>query len=101
MSFRWTPVLLSLVMGAALAPSQAGAPRKSGENAPKIHPKVHKNHVRRASAEYLSAYRRIAWYYDFDTAAELARETGRPMFVLFCRAGTIDDPLSGEPKCAS
>jgi hypothetical protein len=62
---------------------------------------VHKNHVRRASAEYLGYYRRIRWYYDFATAADLARETGRPMFVLFCRAGMIDDPRTGEPKCAS
>ena len=31
----------------------------------------------------------------------LARDTGRPMFVIFCRAGAVTDPLSGKPKCAS
>jgi len=95
MNVSWTLILLSVLTGAD------GPPSAAGESPPKPHPAVHKNHVRRASAEYLSAYRRITWYYDFDTAAELARETGRPMFVLFCRAGTVDDPLTGKPKCAS
>jgi hypothetical protein len=101
MTFSWTFILLSLATGADLPPSQAGVLRKADESAPKLNPKVHKNHVRRASADYLGSYRRITWYYDFATAAQLARESGRPMFVIFCRAGTIDDPLSGDPKCAS
>lgn len=101
MSFSWTFILLSLLTGGEQQPSQAGVLRKAGESPPKIHLEVHKNHVRKASGEYLGAFRRITWHYDFTTAAELARETGRPMFVIFCRAGTIDDPLTGKPKCAS
>jgi hypothetical protein len=92
MTFGLPLILLSLVAGAGQPPDKTS---------PQLNPKVHKNHVRRASAEYLGAYRRITWYYDFATAAELARETGRPMFVIFCRAGTIDDPITGEPRCAS
>jgi hypothetical protein len=97
MSFSWTLIVLSLAAGTDNAPSQADALRKAGETPLK----AHRNHVRRASAEYLSFSRRITWYYDFATAAELARETGRPLFVIFCRAGTIDDPLTGKPKCSS
>jgi hypothetical protein len=99
MNFSLPLIVLSLVAGTdhQLFP----AVEQPDKSPPKINPKVHKNHVRRASAEYLSAYRRITWYYDFATAAELARETGRPMFVIFCRAGTIDDPITGELKCAS
>jgi hypothetical protein len=102
MNFRWSFTLLFLLTAAQAAeqPSPGGL-RQAGESAAKLNPKVHKNHVRRASAEFLGAFRRIAWYYDFGTAAELARETGRPMFVLFCRSGTIDDPITGEPRCAS
>ena len=88
MNFCWTFALLSAMTGADDRPL---AP----------HPDVHKNHVRKASAEYLASFRRITWHYDFATAAALARETGRPMFVIFCRAGSIDDPRTGEPKCAS
>lgn len=99
MTFSLPLILLSLVAGADPQPSQVV--EQTDKSQPKINPKVHRNHVRRASTEYLSAYRRITWYYDFATAAELARETGRPMFVIFCRAGTIDDPVTGEPKCAS
>ena len=85
MSFSWAFILLSLVAGADEKPF----------------PQAHKNHVRRTSAEYLASFRRITWHYDFATAAALARETGRPLFVIFCRAGTITDPVSGKPKCAS
>ena len=102
MSFSWTLILLSVMTAADSQPSQAGVLRKADEKSPpKLHPAVHRNHVRRASAEYLGAYRRIRWHYDFATAAALARDTGRPMFVIFCRAGTIDDALTGEPRCAS
>src|SRR5687768_3127684 len=101
MKFRYTLALMLLMTAAGPQPSPADEPRKSDELAPKAHPDVHKNHVRRASAEYLAAYRRIAWHYDFETATALARETGRPLFVIFCRAGTIDDPRTGKPKCAS
>ena len=52
------------------------------------------------TADYLANFRRITWYYDFTNASALARETGRPMFVIFCRAGSIDDPRTGKPKCA-
>lgn len=100
MSFCWTLAVLS-VLAADPRPSQPGAPRAAADRPPAAHPDVHKNHVRKASAEYLTAFRRIAWHYDFDTAAALARETGRPMFVIFCRAGSIDDPRTGKPKCAS
>lgn len=51
--------------------------------------------------EFLSSYRRIAWYYDFDTATKLAQETGRPLFVIFCRAGTLTDPVTLKPRAAS
>jgi hypothetical protein len=101
MNFSLPLILLSLMTGADNQPSQAVESQKSAESSLKPHPKVHKNHLRRASAQYLAAYRRITWHYDFETAAELARETGRPMFVIFCRAGTIDDALTGEPRCAS
>jgi hypothetical protein len=101
MNSRWTLLPLLLLAVAWPQPARSGEPRKPGESSPKLHPDVHKNHVRRASAEYLGAYRRIRWHYDFATASKLARETGRPMFVIFCRAGTIGDPRSGKPKCAS
>jgi len=101
MTFSLPLILLSLVAGADNQPLPGVESGKSVQSPPKINPKVHRNHVRRASAEYLSVYRRITWHYDFATAAELARETGRPMFVIFCRAGTIDDPITGELKCAS
>lgn len=86
MSFCWTLTLLSVMTGA---------------DPQTPHPDVHKNHVRKASAEYLASFRRITWHYDFATAAALAKETGRPMFIIFCRAGSIDDPRTGKPKCAS
>ncbi len=50
---------------------------------------------------FLASYRRIAWYHDFETATELARETGRPLFVIFCRAGTLTDPVMLKPRAAS
>jgi hypothetical protein len=90
-------IVLLLVGWAGPRPSSADEPRKADG----IVFKAHKNHVRKSSAEYLACFRRITWHYDFETAAELARQTGRPMFVIFCRAGTIDDPLTGKPKCAS
>jgi hypothetical protein len=92
MTIGFPLILLSLLAGAGQQPDKTS---------PQLNPNVHRNHVRRASAEYLSAYRRITWYYDFAIASELARETGRPMFVIFCRAGTIEDPVTGELKCAS
>src|SRR5688500_14572125 len=97
MKFSWSLILICLLAGPD-TPCQAAEPQRSGEK-PVL--KAHKNHVRKTSAEYLAAFRRITWHYDFATAAELARETGRPMFVIFCRAGSIIDPLSGKPKCAS
>ena len=97
MNFRWT--LLVLFLGAAaIGPARADEPQTADV---KPSPLVDKNHVRKASAEYLASFRRITWHYDFATAAEPARETGRPMFVIFCRAGSITDPASGKPKCAS
>lgn len=96
-SFGWTLVLLILA-AADHRPCQAGEPRKSDES---FTPKAHKNHVRRTSAEYLSWSRRMTFYYDYATAAELARDTGRPMFVIFCRSGSIGDPITGKPRCAS
>lgn len=94
MTINSTLIVLSLLAGDP-------RPQKPDESPPTIHPGVHKNHVRKSSAEYLTCFRRIVWHYDFATAAELARETGRPMFVIFCRAGAIDDPRTGKPKCAS
>jgi len=101
MNCRWTLLFLFLLAGACQPSARADEPRKPGESSPKLNPRVHKNHVRRASAAYLGAYRRIRWHYDFATASKLARDTGRPMFVIFCRAGTILDPRSGKPRCAS
>jgi hypothetical protein len=98
MRFRWPLILLFLAAGAAPRLAGASEPPPSEK---KPHPDVHKNHVRKASADYLTSFRRITWHYDFATASELARATGRPMFVIFCRAGSIDDPLTGKPKCAS
>ena len=98
MRSRWTLLFLLLVAGADYQSTQAGEQRTPNE---KPVPQAHKNHVRKASADYLTCFRRIVWHYDFATAAELARETGRPMFVIFCRAGTITDPASGKTKCAS
>ena len=98
MSYTWTLILLSLATGADHRPCRADEPRKADE---KLVPLADKNHVRKASAEYLASFRRITWHYDFDTATALAKETGRPLFVIFCRAGTITDPASGKPKCAS
>lgn len=97
MRFTWSLIILSLAMLAGRSPAGAEEPGKPEG----ITFKAHKNHVRRASAEYLSWPRRMTFYYDHATAVELARETGRPMFVIFCRAGTIDDPLTGKAKCAS
>ena len=97
MRFTWTLLFLFLVAVAGPKPSSAAEPEKSHE----FKFKAHKNEVRRTSAEYLSWSRRMTFYYDHATAAELARETGRPMFVIFCRAGTIKDALTGKPKCAS
>ena len=88
---------LALFAGAGLQ-SRADDGPKAGV---KPHPDAHKNHVSRASSEYLGWSRRFECYHDYDTAAELARETGRPMFVIFCRAGEITDPRTGKPKCAS
>ena len=51
--------------------------------------------------EYLTHFRRIAWYYDYATATEVARESGRPMFVIFCRSGMLMDPVTLKPKAAS
>lgn len=56
---------------------------------------------RKTCGEYLAPYRQIAWYYDFATASELARETGRPLFVIFCRSGTLTDPVTKKPRAAS
>ena len=98
MGFGSTLLLISLIAGAAHSPADAGGRRKSAE---KAFPHVDKNHVRKTSGDYLSSFRRIRWHYDFDTAAALAKETGRPMFVIFTRAGSITDPTSGKPKCAS
>ena len=95
---RWTFTFLFLLAASGYQPSQAHEPGATDE---KPVPLAHKNHVRRASTDYLACFRRITWHYDFETAAELARETGRPMFVIFCRAGTITDPASGKTKCAS
>ena len=92
-------MLLLLLLAAAVGHPPSYADER--ESPPKPAPGVHKNHVKKASAEYLESFRRIAWHYDFETASELARETGRPMFVIFCRSGSIDDPLTGAPKCAS
>ena len=100
MTFGLPLFLLSLVAVADPQPSPAVA-LQPDKTTPKLNPKVHKNHIHRASAAYLNAYRRITWHYDFATATELARDTGRPMFVIFCRAGAIDDPITGELKCAS
>ena len=94
----WTFVVLFLLAGADPQPPGGGGPPTAAD---KPVPQAHKNHVRRSSAEYLASFRRITWHYDFATAAALARETGRPMFVIFCRAGSITDPASGKPKCAS
>ena len=96
MNFRWTFLLLSLLVGAANQPVYGDGLKKSD-----LLPSVHPNHVRKTSAEYISAFRRITWYYDFPTATKLAQETGRPMFVIFCRAGTIDDPVTGKARCSS
>ncbi|MDQ3622674.1 MAG: hypothetical protein M3463_09325 [Verrucomicrobiota bacterium] len=98
MKFNRILIFLFLVAGADTRPSYADG---VGKPAPTPFPNVHKNHVRKASGEYLACFRRIAWHYDFAGAAELARQTGRPMFVVFCRAGTITDPASGKPKCAT
>src|SRR5688500_716388 len=98
MRFSWTLIVL-FVAGLVCNPtSRADEPKKPDQ---KLLPEVHKNHVRKTSADYLSGFRRITWHYDFENAAELARETGRPMFVICCRAGTITDPASGKTKCAS
>lgn len=51
--------------------------------------------------DYLTQFRRIAWYYDYATATEVARESGRPMFVIFCRSGMLMDPATLKPKAAS
>jgi len=55
----------------------------------------------RTGAEFLTNYRQITWYYDFATASELARKSGRPIFVVFCRASPIPDPESGKLRAAS
>ncbi len=98
MGFGSTFLVLSLLAGAADAPAPAAGPRKPDA---KAFPQVDKNHVRKTSGDYLSSFRRIRWHYDFETAAALARDTRRPMFVIFCRAGSITDPTTGKPKCAS
>ena len=92
-------LILLLTLGWINNPSSRAAEPQKPDLKP--HPEVHKNHVRKSSADYLGSFRRITWHYDFETAAELARQTGRPLFVIFCRAGTIDDPASGKTKCAS
>jgi len=51
--------------------------------------------------EFLTSYRSIRWHYDYATASELARETGRPLFVIFCRAGSLTDPVTKKPRAAS
>ena len=99
MGINSTFLFLSLLAGAAVAPAAPAGPRKADAN--KAFPQVDKNHVRKTSGSYLSAFRRIRWHYDFETAAALARDTRRPMFVIFCRAGSITDPTSCKPKCAS
>lgn len=101
MALSWTLVLASLLAAPATRAAAAGAadaPRGKGGNP---FPQVDKNHVRKTSGDYIGAFRRIRWHYDFETAAALARDTRRPMFVIFCRAGSITDPSSGKPKCAS
>ena len=98
MSFGSTLLLVSLLAGAADQPAAAAGQRKSDATA---FPQVDKNHVRKTSGDYLTAFRRIRWHYDFETAAALARDTRRPMFVIFCREGSITNPTSGKPKCAS
>jgi hypothetical protein len=97
MKARWITILWLLAVAFPLQQLAADEPSKSGANPFG----VHKNHVKKTSGDYLACFRRIAWHYDFATASALARETRRPMFVIFCRAGTIDDPLTGQPKCAS
>ena len=93
-----TLLLVSLLAAGANQPADAGGRRKPAGNP---FPHVDKNHVRKTSGDYLSSFRRIRWHYDFETAAALARDTRRPMFVIFTRAGSITDPASGKPKCAS
>ena len=92
----FTILLLLLTAGMTSSAPAADAP-KSADNPFG----VHKNHVRKTSGDYLANFRRITWHYDYATAADLARETGRPLFVIFCRAGAIGDPRTGKPKCAS
>lgn len=97
MTIRCALIAAAMMLGAGSL-SRADEATKNPE---KLFPDVHKNHVNRASAEVLGWSRRVGFYYDYAIAAELAKETGRPMFVIFCRAGTITDPLTGKPKCAS
>jgi hypothetical protein len=92
---KWASRLICISL-LATAGTACGEEIKKG-----LHPEVHRNHVNKASAKYLSAFRRFVWHYDFETATELARQTGRPMFVIFCRAGAIDDPITGKPRCSS
>jgi hypothetical protein len=90
----WCIVPLLLVLAGA------GAPGAAADDPPKDRP-LRKADELKTNADYLKNFRRIAWYYDFATASELARETGRPMFVIFCRASTLTDPVSKEPRCSS
>lgn len=100
MLIPWLLALASALTAADAAPPP-DKPAKSNEAVRTPHPDVHKNHVRKTSSDYLSNFRRITWHYDFATAAQLARDTQRPMFVIFCRAGEINDARTGKPKCAS
>jgi hypothetical protein len=93
---KWASPLIVLGLLAVSGNVSGGDEVKKG-----LHPDVHRNHVSKTSANYLSSYRRFVWHYDFDTATQLARQTGRPMWVIFCRAGSIDDPITGEPRCWS
>lgn len=81
--------LLPVLLGAVFADAQE-EPRE-----------LRKADRSKTCAEYLASFRQIHWYHDFESATGLARETGRPLFLIFCRAGTLLDPATGKPKAAS
>lgn len=85
----WIPAFLAM----ALSPAAQEPPQEARE--------LRKADQSKTCGEYLGHFRRISWYYDFATATELARESGRPMFVIFCRSGTLLDPLTRKTKAAS
>jgi len=94
---RWASILMVLCVLTATDNASSRA-----DEAPKgLNPKVHRNHVTKTSAKYVSAFRRIVWHYDFATATEVAQQTGRPMWVIFCRGGEINDPITGKLRCSS